>query len=61
MKNIPIHNFLVDDESSIPFQLVQLTKEGTYDTSIPHRHNYYEVFIFEVGGSQHYIDFHTFS
>lgn len=60
MKNIPIHSFLKDDESSIPFQLVQLTKEGRYDTSIPHRHNYYEVFIFEVGGGQHHIDFRTF-
>jgi AraC-like DNA-binding protein len=60
VKNIPIHSFLVDDESSIPFQLVQLTKEGSYDTSVPHRHNYYEVFIFEIGGGEHNIDFRTF-
>ena len=61
MKNIPIHSFLIDDESSIPFQLVELTKEGSYDTSIPHRHNYYEVFIFEKGGGEHNIDFQSFS
>lgn len=60
MKNIPIHRFLVDDESSIPFQLVKLKKEGSYDTSIPHRHNYYEVFIFEIGGGEHHIDFQSF-
>lgn len=61
MKNIPIHDYLADDESSIPFQLVQLTKEGSYDTSIPHRHNYYEVFIFDIGGGKHNIDFQSFS
>lgn len=60
MEYIPIHGFLVDDESSIPFQLTQLTKAGSYDTSIPHRHNYYEVFVFEVGGGDHHIDFQTF-
>ncbi|MEX2379634.1 MAG: helix-turn-helix transcriptional regulator [Vicingaceae bacterium] len=60
MENIPIHNFLVDDESSIPFQLIRLSKEGSYDTSVPHRHNYYEVFIFEVGGGNHLIDFSSF-
>lgn len=60
MQNIPIHTFLKDDASSIPFQLVQLTKEGSYDTSVPHRHNYYEVFFFEVGGGEHHIDFKTF-
>ena len=61
MENFPIHNFLIDDESSIPFQLVELTKEGSYDTSVPHRHNYYEVFIFEEGGGEHNIDFQSFS
>lgn len=60
MINIPIHSFLSDDESSIAFQLVALTKEGSYDTSVPHRHNYYEVFIFEEGGGEHNIDFQTF-
>lgn len=40
--------------------MVKLTKEGSYDTSVPHRHNYYEVFIFEVGGGEHHIDFQTF-
>lgn len=60
MQNIPIHAFLKDDASSIPFQLVQLTKEGSYDTSVPHRHNYYEIFFFEVGGGEHHVDFKTF-
>jgi AraC-like DNA-binding protein len=60
MKPIPIHDFQVDDESSVPFQLIQLTKKGSYDTSVPHRHNYYEVFIFERGGGTHRIDFTGF-
>ncbi|MGB0390674.1 MAG: helix-turn-helix domain-containing protein [Salibacteraceae bacterium] len=60
MQEIPIHSFLVDDASSIPFKLIKLTKAGSYDTSVPHRHNYYEVFIFEKGGGQHFIDFESF-
>lgn len=28
-----------------------------YDTSVPHRHNYYEIFIFEEGGGFHDVDF----
>lgn len=42
------------------FRLVDLTKEGAYDPSIPHRHSYCEVFIFEVGGGQHHIDFNSY-
>jgi AraC-like DNA-binding protein len=61
MKNIPIHDFSIDDESSISFEIIKLSKAGSYDTSIPHRHNYYEVFIFEVGGGNHTIDFNAFS
>lgn len=61
LKNIPIHSFQVDDASSIPFASVDLTKEGSYDPSVPHRHNYCEVFLFENGGGHHHIDFHTFS
>jgi len=60
MKNYPIHNFQEDDESSIPFQILELTKEGSYDPSMPHRHNYYEVFVFNRGGGSHTIDFSSF-
>ena len=60
MKEIPRHSFLVDDPSSIPFKFIRLAKAGSYDTSVPHRHNYYEVFIFEKGGGFHNIDFETF-
>lgn len=57
MSDIYIHGFSKDDKTSIPFQLVPLEKRSTYDTSLPHRHNYYEIFIFENGGGTHRIDF----
>ena len=32
----------------------------SYDSArLPHRHNYYEIFIFYKGGGKHYIDFNT--
>lgn len=58
--NIPLHSFIKDDHRSIPFRVMPLEKREEYDTSVPHRHNYYEIFIFEAGGGQHDIDFEVF-
>ncbi|HLP11849.1 MAG TPA: helix-turn-helix transcriptional regulator [Flavobacteriales bacterium] len=54
---IPIHNFSTDDASSIPFRYIPLELKTDYDTSVPHRHNYYEMFIFTKGAGYHDIDF----
>jgi len=56
---IPIHNFSVDNESSESFKLLALESRTGYDTSVPHRHNYYEIFLFERGGGEHEIDFNS--
>lgn len=57
---IPIHHFSVDDNSSIPFKYIPLELKTEYDTSVPHRHNYYEMFIFTKGGGYHDIDFNRY-
>ena len=46
-----------DDKSSIPFKMQELGFLTQYDTSEPHRHNYYEIFLFEKGSGFHMIDF----
>ena len=56
-QNIPIHAFQKDDASSIPLKLEILEHLNNYDTSVPHRHNYYEIFFFERGGGMHMVDF----
>jgi len=56
---IPIHNFTEDNEDSESFKLIALESRTGYDTSIPHRHNYYEIFLFEKGGGEHEIDFNS--
>ncbi|MFI5204362.1 MAG: helix-turn-helix domain-containing protein [Flavobacteriales bacterium] len=56
---IPLHDFSVDDSSSIPFKLIPLEFRSDYDISVPHRHNYYEIFLFENGGGTHRVDFTT--
>lgn len=58
-KEIPLHNFATDDDSSIDFKLVPLGHKAAYDTSIAHRHNYYEIFLFNQGGGKHHLDFET--
>lgn len=55
---IPIHDFTKDDESSIPFAFQSIKGKSGYDTTVPHRHNFYEIFIFTQGGGVHEIDFH---
>ncbi len=60
IQKIPFHNFTRDDSESVEFQLVTLEKITGYDFLVPHRHNYYEVFIFLKGGGDHIIDFETF-
>jgi AraC family transcriptional activator of pobA len=57
---IPLHDFTRDDHRSIPFRVMPLEYREEYDTSVPHRHNYYEIFLFEEGGGYHDIDFHGF-
>jgi len=59
-EQIPIHDFTSDDESSIAFELELLEHRESYDTSVPHRHNYYEIFLFIKGGGTHEIDFEVF-
>jgi AraC family transcriptional regulator, transcriptional activator of pobA len=54
---IPIHDFVVDDITSIPFTIIPLEIKTEYDTAVPHRHNHYEIFIFSKGGGIHEIDF----
>lgn len=59
MKHIPLHEFLEDDDTSVHFRLIRLEEKTEYDTTISHRHNYYEVFLFEKGEGVHEIDFNA--
>lgn len=58
-EEIPLHDFSADDPSSIPFRLIPMGARTGYDTSVPHRHNYYEIFLFDKGGGKHHLDFDT--
>ena len=59
-ETIPLHDFSKDDSSSIPFHYIALGKKADYNTAVPHRHNYYEIFIFTKGGGIHEIDFKSY-
>ncbi|MES2701759.1 MAG: helix-turn-helix transcriptional regulator [Bacteroidota bacterium] len=54
---IPIHDFAKDTRDSVPFRFIPLGALTHYDFSLPHRHNYYEIFFFTKGGGSHFIDF----
>lgn len=61
-QTIPTYSLQRGDKLGTPFRVVAMTprKEGAYDYSRPHRHDYYEIFFFESGGGEHDIDFNTF-
>jgi AraC-like DNA-binding protein/mannose-6-phosphate isomerase-like protein (cupin superfamily) len=55
--NVPIHRFNKDD---IPFSVVELIEtvpQSKTKKNTPHRHNFYEIFVFTKGGGKHMIDF----
>lgn len=54
---IPLHKFM---EAGAPFSFAELRHFIPTDKKqkyVPHRHNYYEVFLFTEGGGTHMIDF----
>lgn len=55
---IPIHDLI--DKGIQPIRVVKLNSLTSYDTTEPHRHNYFEFFIFEKGKGVHDIDFQEF-
>ena len=56
-ENVPTHHFAGNLEPEIQFRIVPLEKRTGYDMSVPHRHSYYQVFLFTKGGGYHMIDF----
>jgi AraC-like DNA-binding protein len=55
---IPTHDIAQSKKKDILInELVALTN---YDSSEPHRHNYFEFFVFQTGGGVHVIDFVEF-
>lgn len=59
-KSIPLHDFTRDDETSVAFRYMPLEQKDDHDASVPHRHNYFEIFIFMEGGGVHEIDFESY-
>ena len=55
---IPIHDFVQKGIQSI--RVIKLDALSDYDTTQPHRHNYFEIFIFDKGEGCHEIDFQAF-
>lgn len=56
-EEIPIHHF--KDEDRHHFEFEHFESEIDVDSIIPHRHYYFELFIFKTGGGNHIIDFRT--
>jgi len=61
-KNIPTFDFYKTLEQHNNFVFSKLENSyNTYNASLPHRHNYFEIIIFKESGGIHEIDFRTFN
>ena len=57
-KIIPTHDIYKKLESDLQFECWTLNEtHNPYDSSQPHRHNYFEIFFFDKSGGVHEIDF----
>jgi len=59
MSVIPVHDLMIKDLQHAEFDIIPLNGVGerNYDGVIPHRHNFYEFFVFSDGGGIHELDF----
>ncbi len=57
MQAIPIHRFVPADKPFAYDDLIDFINPVKPSKNHPHRHNYYEVFVFTKGGGTHMIDF----
>jgi AraC family transcriptional regulator, transcriptional activator of pobA len=55
---IPIHD--LSSQNARAIKVNQLNELTNYDFGEPHRHNYFEFFVFQKGGGHHMIDFVDF-
>ncbi len=59
MEKVPLYK--IGNESSQDYiEVVELQKRSNYDSSLPHKHAYVEIFLFTQGGGVHEIDFQTY-
>ncbi len=56
-ENIPEFKLSKEKHHEFPFKLELIEVSTGYNPTAPHRHNYYEIFLFEEGGGMHMIDF----
>ncbi|MEO8146611.1 MAG: AraC family transcriptional regulator [Bacteroidia bacterium] len=59
--HIPVHSLLKSDPTGIVFRFETMSANPPKGAPLEtHRHDYYEIFIFEKGGGSHFIDFSVF-
>lgn len=60
-QEIPEHKLRKRSAAELPFKIEAIEVDGGYNPLAPHRHNYFEIFLFETGGGLHMIDFKELS
>jgi AraC family transcriptional activator of pobA len=63
MQSIPVHKLQIKELQHSGFDSIELNGSGgrNYDGVTPHRHNYFELILFEKGGGIHEVDFKEYA
>ncbi len=59
MSSVPVYK-IGNEDSQNYIEVVELQTRTDYDTSLPHKHAYVEIFLFTKGGGTHEIDFQDY-
>lgn len=60
--NVPTYTIKTKEMVSFGFSIINLAGVSgkTYDSAVPHRHTFYEIFYFQSGKGRHEVDFQSF-
>ncbi len=59
MEKIPVYKIGASSSQDY-IEVMELQKRSAYDTSVPHKHAYVEIFLFTQGAGKHDIDFQSY-
>jgi AraC family transcriptional activator of pobA len=59
-EHVPLHSIKTKEMDPSGFDVIELGRKGGYDSSVPHRHAFFEFIFFLNGGGTHEVDFNKY-
>lgn len=59
-EQVPLHSIKTKEMDPLGFDVIELSGKGRYDSSVPHRHAFFELIFFSNGSGTHEVDFNKY-